>query len=578
MNVETEADELEKQKIDLEQQVQELDDALQSAEAELEQANAEVERLSDILQKVEEDRDVKAEDIESLAAELDESIMRVQTAERRDQMLKERLNEAQLILTEKEAEIARLEEAYQTAVDDADQLAKDYDDLSATHRDLKNKLTDSREQVEKLSDDLRAEERLNQQQSEDFARQIRERDEKYKAMVESKDMDFKALEDRNEDLREELKEMREDLQKMQSALRDQADQSQRLGQSHVHDKYSLELEIDRLKRQIAGMERELQASAAAIERKEDLLKEKDAAGIRATSEIRELASKLASEQQARLGLSDRFDAQSRTLRDAQLAADEARAKMEEMEQQRNDDERNRSQVADHAVGQLKERNNLLLSIFQSLGRTLGANKSRRRGDDDLKPFTNFGVFHDSLLARLRRLGELQGHFEDRAKDMESKFTEQFSTIKKQQDGQLRHITRLEQTLKSAADKQSIWKSRIVAKQSELDVVKSTNAELQQQVAALRTRSALESPASNSKLTNLNSRANNAERKLALAQTHQSQAEERLDEAKRKYEEGENKWASRIKELEHRCRAAEEKNVRDRQSAKDRVKELEEQLR
>jgi chromosome segregation ATPase len=153
-----------------------------------------------------------------------------------------------------------------------------------------------------------------------------------------------------------------------------------------------------------------------------------------------------------------------------------------------------------------------------------------------------------------------------------------STIRKQQDSQSRHITRLEQTLKGAADKQGIWRSRIVAKQAELDSAKATNGELLQQISSLKTRSALESPGSNSKLTSLNSRANNAERKLAVAQTQQSHAEDRLEDAKRKYDESEGKWAARIKELEHRCRAAEEKHTRDKQSAKERLRELEEQLR
>ena len=151
-----------------------------------------------------------------------------------------------------------------------------------------------------------------------------------------------------------------------------------------------------------------------------------------------------------------------------------------------------------------------------------------------------------------------------------------SDIKKQQDGQLRQLNRLEQQLKTAADKQGIWRSRIVAKQAELDAAKATNSELHSQISSLKTRTILSSPSSNSKLTTLTSRANNAERKLQQAQSSQHSAEERLDDVKRKHEVDESKWAARIKELELRCKAAEEKANRDRQSARERVKALEDQ--
>ena len=178
------------------------------------------------------------------------------------------MNEAQLILAEREAKILELDEAYQTALADADQLSK---------------LAETDEELRKTQDDLRAEERLNQQQADDFAMQLKQQKEEFQSMVDNRDMDYAALENHNDNLKEEMKNVKDDLQKLQNALRDQADQSQRLGQSHVHDKYALELEIDRLKRQVASLERELEAAAKSVERKEDLIKERDAAFIKAVS-------------------------------------------------------------------------------------------------------------------------------------------------------------------------------------------------------------------------------------------------------------------------------------------------------
>lgn len=115
------------------------------------------------------------------------------------------------------------------------------------------------------------------------------------------------------------------------------------------------------------------------------------------------------------------------LRDAQAEADDARHRLEEMEHQRSEEDRNKSQASDQAVGQVKERNLLLLSIYQSLGRILGSEKGlRKREDPELKPFTNFGIFHDSLLQRLRRLSELPSVFELKAKEVEQRFMDKFS--------------------------------------------------------------------------------------------------------------------------------------------------------
>ncbi|KDN52741.1 hypothetical protein K437DRAFT_220185 [Tilletiaria anomala UBC 951] len=580
--VEKEADDLEQDVEEQKQTIEQLEDDLDLHAGDLEYANGEVARLSDLLGHVEQERDTKADEIDQLNAELDEAEMKAEQAERRDQALKDRLNDAQLLLDEREAKLEELSEAYEVVLANKEQLANDYHEMKEELGSLKAKLTHSQDELEQTLEDLRAEERLNQQQADDYAMQLKQREEEYQSNLKSKDMDVAALENHADNLKEDVTNLKEDLHKLQSALRDQADQSQRLGQSHVNDRYALELEIDRLKREVAALERELESASRAAERKEDLLKEKDAAGIKANTDLRDLVSKLASEQQAHLGLSDRFEAQKKALREAQEEAEEARAKLEELEHQRSEYERNKSHANEQAVGQLKERNTLLLTIYQSLGRTLGADKglgvSRKRDDADLKPFTNFGIFHDSLLSRMRRLGELRTHFDTKAKEMEAKFLEHFSAIKKQQDGQMRHINRLEQTLKTASDKQGIWRSRIVAKQAELDAAKSTNNELQQQISSLKTRTVLSSPSSNSKITNLNSRANNAERKLAAAQTSQQHAEDRLEETKRRFEQDESKWVARIKELELRCKAAEEKASRDRSSAKERLKALEEQKR
>src|SRR5258708_38652121 len=74
------------------------------------------------------------------------------------------------------------------------------------------------------------------------------------------------------------------------------------------------------------------------------------------------------------------------------------------------------------------------------------------------------------------------------------------------------------------------------------------------------------------------RANNAERRLANAQNQLAAAEEKMATMNQKTTVADGKWEARVKEYENRLRAAEEKVKRERQGYKERVLELETQIR
>ena len=74
------------------------------------------------------------------------------------------------------------------------------------------------------------------------------------------------------------------------------------------------------------------------------------------------------------------------------------------------------------------------------------------------------------------------------------------------------------------------------------------------------------------------RANNAERRLANAQNQLAAAEEKMAAMNQKTTVADGKWEARVKEYETRLRAAEEKVKRERQGYKERVLELENQIR
>lgn len=115
----------------------------------------------------------------------------------------------------------------------------------------------------------------------------------------------------------------------------------------------------------------------------------------------------------------------------------------------------------------------------------------------------------------------------------------------------------------------------MTKQGELESSKSTVQELQAQISSLRTRANLASPEDKMKLVSLTNRANTAERKLLAAEKQLSNMGERNEDARNRQGEVDGRHMARIKELEMRNKILEEKWKGERQGAKERVKDLNE---
>lgn len=77
---------------------------------------------------------------------------------------------------------------------------------------------------------------------------------------------------------------------------------------------------------------------------------------------------------------------------------------------------------------------------------------------------------------------------------------------------------------------------------------------------------------------LSARATNAERRLINAQNQLAAAEEKMATMNQKNTSADSKWEARVKEYEARLKAAEERVKRERQGSKERVAELENNLK
>lgn len=138
---------------------------------------------------------------------------------------------------------------------------------------------------------------------------------------------------------------------------------------------------------------------------------------------------------------------------------------------------------------------------------------------------------------------------------------------------------METTVKAATDSQKQWKQRVLLKQSEIDAVKATNSELNQQVSSLKARvnTSDMSPGSTHKIQTLSARASNAEKRLKATQDQLALVEQKFSEAKNKTGDAEEQWEARLRELMVKLREAQEKNKRERQGAKERVRELQQTI-
>ncbi|GAA5885923.1 hypothetical protein JCM3774_003777, partial [Rhodotorula dairenensis] len=275
------------------------------------------------------------------------------------------------------------------------------------------------------------------------------------------------------------------------------------------------------------------------------------------------------------------------LREAQHELTSARDRLRAVESQLSTDQRAVSRTENQFRDQLNERNTLLLTVYQAVDKV--ADSDKRKTSDSPKPFANFPIFHDRLLERLKSINQLHMSFERRTKELEERFVDQLQTLKRQQESRHSQVDRFEASLKMALDSQKQWRQRVQQKTLELEQAKSEVSALQSQLASLRRspnpnaspdpmRPAWTEATMQSRLRTAEAKVVTLERRLAATQEQLREAESRLSQQQIKYGVAEAKWEARVRELEQRVRAAEEKVKRERQGAKERVAELEQDAR
>jgi hypothetical protein len=96
---------------------------------------------------------------------------------------------------------------------------------------------------------------------------------------------------------------------------------------------------------------------------------------------------------------------------------------------------------------------------------------KKRGQAETKPFTNFSVFHDNLITRLKALSQIHLDFDKRCKEVEARFSEKMNDMRKQLDNRWKQIDKFEASVKSYADTKASWRRKFSSKEGELEAVK-----------------------------------------------------------------------------------------------------------
>ncbi|KWU45315.1 hypothetical protein RHOSPDRAFT_4172, partial [Rhodotorula sp. JG-1b] len=278
---------------------------------------------------------------------------------------------------------------------------------------------------------------------------------------------------------------------------------------------------------------------------------------------------------------------TQALRETQQELNSARDRLRAVESQLSTDQRAVSRTENQYRDQLNERNTLLLTVYQAVDKVAGADKRKASTSEPPKPFSNFPIFHDRLLERLKGINQLHMLFERRTKELEERFVDQLQTLKRQQESRNSQVDRFEASLKMALESQKQWRQRVQQKTLELEQAKSEVSSLQAQLrhssnpnaspdpnATSPVRPAWAEATTQARLRTAEAKVATLERRLAATQEQLREAETRLSEQRTKYGVAEGKWEARVRELEQRVRAAEEKVKRERQGAKERVAELE----
>ncbi|KAA1074800.1 hypothetical protein PGT21_020881 [Puccinia graminis f. sp. tritici] len=527
----------------------------------------------------------KEQQINELNAELDEleqeASNRATVHEQVVAKLKQKLNHTKSELTE-------LSIQHESSLSELKFLQDKHEELQLRQAELeerRKKECDLKRRLERELDDLERELRGTREEMDlQIIASKKEKRELHASFQLALDTKQKALSQAESDiasLKGKLEIREEDIEKLENMLKRLENESNQINQSQSHDKFSLELEIERIQRDLLNSTQESQSFKDENESLKNQISKFQATISSLNSEKDELFDKLQGVQRARDSLNEKYEEQTKNLRETQNDLSVTKNRLQSLEDELASDHLQLNKFEHQYKDQISERNTLLLTIYQYIDKLLSSGSTHRRisSAHDVKPFTNFTVFHESIINRLKSLGAMQSGFDTKIKEVEKKLEKQYTALKRQHDSRMRQLDQFETTMKAATDTQRQWRARLTTKQGEVEAARETCNELQKQISSLKTRASIAgtSPGSITEPRQASTKLANLEKKLAATQSQLKSTEEKFNEAKLKVSAVESSWQARLKELQDRNKELEEKVKREKKSAVERKSHLDHQL-
>ncbi len=244
--------------------------------------------------------------------------------------------------------------------------------------DAQNRQEELAEHIEKLVPELERERNSARRLADDKDKLQKEYDDavrQSKRSLEAKDSELQAALNDLARVQALLSQREADLDAVQAAFHDMESESKKLGESHTTARFSLQLEVDRLKRDVERLEDELARARRELDNRESKGRDREGVLDRLHAEARDLAAQLAAQTQARLNATEKLDGVQTSLKTAEADVSSLRAKVAELEQRLAKDQRSLLNAESQYRDQLTERNTLLLTIYQYMDKILGVDKT-----------------------------------------------------------------------------------------------------------------------------------------------------------------------------------------------------------
>lgn len=193
--------------------------------------------------------------------------------------------------------------------------------------------------------------------------------------LEAKDTELKnALADL-ERAQSLLTQRDKDLGAFQDALKTKEKESKLLGETHTTARFSLQLEVEKMTRDLERAQDDVLRAKKDVEDKERRIREKEEMIDSLHAEKLQLKSQLAAQTQAKLNVSEKLDSVQATLKGTENEITNARARIHDLENRLAKDQRELLSSENQYRDQLTERNTLLLTIYQYIDKILGVDKT-----------------------------------------------------------------------------------------------------------------------------------------------------------------------------------------------------------